>query len=306
MYKPLIALITTVLFATTSYLGQEDPLRRLYQEWKQKYQTRYTSQFEDEYRFEIFKQNYNYYQEVNSRQSSYTLGINQFATLTDEEFEQIYLGRADSSPIEIDESIDSINLPESVDWSSKMNPVKNQGTCGSGWSFSAVGAFEAFFIFVKGTHFQYSEQNLVDCDTNSHGCDGGYPAKAIDYLNKNGAFLESEYPYVASKEKCRKTQGSTKANSRKTWTTATQAYEAIAQYPISVSVQSSNWKGYTGGIFSNCINTSTNHAAVAVGYDSKKNWLIRNSWGSDWGVNGHIWLAIGNTCGVLSRLDQVI
>ncbi|CAD8172637.1 unnamed protein product [Paramecium octaurelia] len=91
MNKPLIALLTTVLHATTSYLGQEDPLRTLYQEWKQKYETRYTSQFEDEYRFEIFKQNYNYYQEVNSRQSNYTLGINQFATLTDEEFESIYL-----------------------------------------------------------------------------------------------------------------------------------------------------------------------------------------------------------------------
>ncbi|CAD8077378.1 unnamed protein product [Paramecium primaurelia] len=306
MNKALIALLTTVLLATTNYLTQEDPLRTLYSEWKQQYQTRFASQFEDEYRFEIFKQNYNYYQQVNSKQSSYTLGLNQFATLTDEEFESIYLGGLDDTHVVVDESITSYNYPETADWSAKMNPIKNQGACGSCWSFSAVGAFEAYFIVNKGSYNVYAEQQLVDCDTYSYGCDGGFAGNAIDYLNKNGALLESQYPYTATTNKCQKATGTQKANGRKTWSTATQAYEAIAKYPISVSVHASNWKGYTGGIFNDCINTSTNHAVVAVGYDANGNWLIRNSWGTGWGLKGHIWLQSGNTCGVLRRLDQVI
>ncbi|CAK81048.1 unnamed protein product (macronuclear) [Paramecium tetraurelia] len=306
MNKALIALFTTVLLATTSYLSQEDPMRTLYSEWKQQYQARFASQFEDEYRFEIFKQNYNYYQEENSRQSSYKLGLNQFATLTDEEFESIYLGGLDDSHVQIDETIKSYNYPESIDWSTKLNPIKNQGQCGSCWSFSAVGAFEAYFIFTNGSNFSYSEQHLVDCDKYSYGCNGGFAGNAIDYLNRNGAILEKNYPYAMKDQDCQKATGDTKAKGRKTWTTAEQAYEAIAQYPISVSVHASNWKGYTEGVFNNCINTSTNHAVVAVGYDKKGNWLIRNSWGTGWGLQGHIWLESGNTCGVLRRLDQVI
>ncbi|CAD8085965.1 unnamed protein product [Paramecium sonneborni] len=306
MNKTLIAVLTTVLLTATTYMSQEDPLRTMYQEWKQQYQTRFANQFEDEYRFEIFKQNYNYYQEVNSRQSSYTLGLNQFATLTDEEFEQTYLGGLDDSHVEIDETITSFNYPEKADWSDKLNPIKNQGSCGSCWSFSAVGAFEAYFIINHGKKQVFAEQQLVDCDKYSYGCDGGFAGNAIDYLNKNGAVLETDYPYAAVDQNCKIPSGLVKAGGRKTWTTATQAYEAIAKYPISVSVHASNWKGYTKGVFTDCINTSTNHAVVAVGYDVEGNWLIRNSWGVGWGLQGHIWLKSGNTCGVLRRLDQVI
>lgn len=144
----------------------------------------------------------------------------------------------------------------------------------------------------------------MDCDTTSFGCDGGYANYAIDYLNKNGAVLETSYPYTAADGTCKQSKGTYKGTGRKSYTTADSVYDAISRYPVSVSVHASNWKLYESGIFSNCINTSTNHAVVAVGYDEAGNWKIRNSWGADWGVEGgHIWLAKGNTCGVLRRID---
>jgi len=71
-------------------------------------------------------------------------------TTTDEEFESLYLGGLDNSHVEVDERITSDNYPATADWSASLNPIKNQGSCGSCWSFSAVGAFEAYLIVQKG------------------------------------------------------------------------------------------------------------------------------------------------------------
>lgn len=82
---------------------------------------------------------------------------------------------------------------------------------------------------------------------------------------------------------------------------------ALVFSPVSVSVDASNWNDYTGGVFTDCDNTTMdelNHAVIAVGYDAKGNWIIRNSWSAYWGENGYMKLASGNTCGVL--LDNLV
>lgn len=78
--------------------------------------------------------------------------------------------------------------------------------------------------------------------------------------------------------------------------------DAVARLPVSVLVDASLWGNYASGVFNDCVNTQENelnHAVVAIGYDEEGNWLIRNSWGTEWGMEGHMKLAPGNTCGIL-------
>jgi len=76
---------------------------------------------------------------------------------------------------------------------------------------------------------------------------------------------------------------------------------ALNAKPIGVYVDASKWGSYGGGIFTGCSpSVSLNHAVIAVGYDTSSNWKIRNSWGAGWGEAGHIRLAAGNPCGILS------
>jgi len=78
----------------------------------------------------------------------------------------------------------------------------------------------------------------------------------------------------------------------------TSVQNAVANQPISVSVDATNWQQYTGGIWNNC-STSLNHGVLVVGYDTDGNWIVKNSWGSThWGEQGYIRLTSGNTCGI--------
>ena len=71
---------------------------------------------------------------------------------------------------------------------------------------------------------------------------------------------------------------------------------ALASRPIGVSVDANNWSPYKSGIFSNC-KKDLDHNVLLVGVTDSY-WKIKNSWGSDWGENGFIRLAPGNTCGI--------
>ena len=68
--------------------------------------------------------------------------------------------------------------------------------------------------------------------------------------------------------------------------------------PVSVCLDASNWASYKSGVFSNCGSTTLNHAVLAVGYEKDGTWIVKNSWGVNWGDQGYIKLAPGNTCGV--------
>merc|ERR1719182_907886 len=88
---------------------------------------------------------------------------------------------------------------DAVDWVEKgaVNPIKNQGQCGSCWAFSTVGTLESAYQISAGKLFSFAEQQLVDCDRSDSGCSGGWPYMAMTYASRNGACLESSYPYTA-------------------------------------------------------------------------------------------------------------
>lgn len=206
------------------------------------------------------------------------------------------------------------NAADQVDWrtANKLNTVKNQGQCGSCWAFSTTGTLEAAVAIATGKLKSFSEQQLVDCCGSKgyecEGCNGAWPEWALNYINKEGIVLETEYPYTARGGVCKSVPTAQKyLNSAKPWTMIAEAdlKEWISHEPVSVCVDASNWSLYKSGVFSNCGSTNLNHAVVAIGYNvavADKYLLIRNSWGTAWGENGHIRLKEGNnTCGVGSH-----
>merc|ERR1712100_386728 len=159
-------------------------------------------------RFRVFKDNLDFINDHNENKAEelgYTVGINQFADMTNAEFKRTMTGlnapqKKDQSNVEI--------LPEAtatdVDWVAKgaVTPVKNQGQCGSCWAFSTTGSTEGANFLKTGKLESLSEQQLVDCSASegNNGCNGGLMDYGFEYIIKTGGLcLESDYSYTAKK-----------------------------------------------------------------------------------------------------------
>jgi len=300
---------------------QEKFMRDIYNQWKYQYKIN-VGAAEDDYRFMVFSSNYAKIFEHNRLLGrGYSLGLNAFSHLTQEEFSATHLGYklpvGKSAYRRNITELSSDNLKGHADWRSKMNPVKDQGQCGSCWAFSAVGAFEGLNSVKFGNLQSFSEQELVDCSGSygNEGCNGGLMDNAFKYIkNVGGLALEKDYKYTAADGTCKKNlhrQGKltgftdVKANSAKA------LMAALEQQPVSVAIEADTtvFQSYTGGIISgSACGTNLDHGVVAVGYNSnstngqKPYYIVRNSWGASWGEEGHVRLAItgedAGTCGI--------
>ena len=210
------------------------------------------------------------------------MGINQFTAMTEEEFVQTYLDPKPEFTGKVDDAMAPINAD--IDWTTKgvVTPVKNQGQCGSCWAFSATGVMESA-AKLKGQTVSLSEQQLVDCSGSygNHGCNGGWPSSALNYVKDHGLASEAEYPYKAITAACSKTGGSFKITSQSSASGCTGIQNALQGKPVSVTVDATNWSKYASGVFNNC-GASINHAVLGVGVVGG-NWKIKNSWGTGWG-----------------------
>lgn len=195
------------------------------------------------------------------------------------------------------------NIPKEWDWRSLgvVSPVKNQGKCGSCWTFSTVGALESHFLLKYGQFRNLSEQQLVDCagDYDNHGCKGGLPSHAFEYIKDNGGIsLETNYPYLAQDGTCKITKESAlsvgvKGGSVNISLSEDDLKQALYQHgPVSVAFRViDGFRDYSSGVYSanDCKNgpDDVNHAVLAVGYGTDENgvdyWIIKNSWGAAWG-----------------------
>ena len=141
------------------------------------------------------------------------------------------------------EPLSDLELPVSIDWRSKkaVNPVKNQGHCGSCWAFSAVAPIEGRNAVKTGKLHSLSEQQLVDCSKaeGNNGCNGGGMDNAFKYAEKHAMNLESEYPYKAHEEKCKAKGGHVRVASFKNVARNNpgQLKAAVANGPVSVGIQ---------------------------------------------------------------------
>jgi len=160
--------------------------------WKVQYGKFYNSNDYEEYRMAVFYRNYEMIKSHNARKGeTYSMASNQFMDLTSEEFVATYLTlNEENKPTDVQEMIvdEDFTAPNAIDWSSKVTSVKNQGSCGSCWAFSATATLESHALITgKGNH-NFSEQQLVDCSRSygNQGCNGGWPSSAINYIKDHG------------------------------------------------------------------------------------------------------------------------
>jgi hypothetical protein len=236
--------------------------------------------------------------------NTWFMAINHFSDMLPNEIANMMGGgiEGESRP-HLDEIIDYeepiVRAGTPVDWRSKMNAVRNQGSCGSCWSFAATAAFEGRYAIKKGTKVELSEQQMVDCATACNGCGGGWSSRALQYVQgAGGQMSRASYPYVGYQSSCK--FSSTKVAAKISSVSGiSDPKTAVASGPVAVYLQATSaFQSYGGGIF-NGVCGQYNHAVTVVGWGasgSSEYWIIRNSWGTGWGESGHIRVAIGGNC----------
>ncbi|EAT45919.1 AAEL002833-PA [Aedes aegypti] len=306
------------------------------EEWnafKLQHRKNYDSETEERIRLKIYVQNKHKIAKHNQRfdlgQEKYRLRVNKYADLLHEEFVQTVNGfnRTDSKKslkgVRIEEPVTfiepaNVEVPTTVDWRKKgaVTPVKDQGHCGSCWSFSATGALEGQHFRKTGKLVSLSEQNLVDCSGKygNNGCNGGMMDYAFQYIKDNGGIdTEKSYPYEAIDDTCHfnpKAVGATD----KGYVDIPQGDEealkkALATVgPVSIAIDASHesFQFYSEGVYyePQCDSENLDHGVLAVGYGTSEEgedyWLVKNSWGTTWGDQGYVKMARNrdNHCGV--------
>ncbi|CAD8092981.1 unnamed protein product [Paramecium sonneborni] len=309
MLRQILTIATISLLLIGNNYQTSSQSQTEFEIWQQKHHKMYFGE-EKIYRETVFQANKKMIENHNNdEQRSYDMGENQFMALTQDEFISLYLNQLDApklEQIEQREQIFNIDEPlKQIDWSS-FSTIKEQGICGAGWAFSVSNSIEAWYGIRGGRNITASAQQLVDCDSYSKGCYGGYNYNAMHYAQQIGLMSSYYYPYVGQQQGCRYNRGEFRINNYQFVGNQQQTLQHYLQnYPVSVGVDASNWQFYKNGTFYDCGQT-VNHYALAVGFDFGYNWIVQNSWGYGWGENGSIKLSPGNTCGILSQAYQIV
>jgi len=291
-------------------------LKQLFGEWKAEHGKVYQSAEEHDYRLRVFAGHAKFVAECDSVARGFTVALNKFSDLTGQEFKAMFNGMNITKTYSLVGQTE-VNAPSSVDWRTKgaVTPVKNQQQCGSCWAFSTTGSVEGAY-FLKTTQLNsLSEQNLVDCSTKqgNMGCQGGLMDQGFQYIiTNNGIDSEASYPYTATGPNACQFNPANVAARITGFTDVNSGDEgalmnAVGMAPVSVAIDASqeSFQLYQSGIYNEpaCSSTQLDHGVLAVGYDAQNGtpyWIVKNSWGANWGQAGYIWMSKdkNNQCGI--------
>ncbi|KAK8749850.1 hypothetical protein OTU49_015597 [Cherax quadricarinatus] len=331
--RVLAASVLVAILASASAVSFFSVVLEEWEAFKLEHGKKYETDVEESFRMKIYTENKHAIAAHNklyaTGQKSYKLGMNKYGDMLPHEFVstmngfqwnhtgnyrsgRLYTG---ATFIEPD---DDVILPQSVDWRDKgaVTPVKDQGQCGSCWSFSATGSLEGQHFRQTGKLVSLSEQNLIDCSTKygNNGCNGGLMDYAFQYIKENGGIdTEGAYPYEAEDDKCR-------YNPRKSGAEDTgfvdiregsegalkKAVATVGPVSVAIDASHSSFQFYSHGVYDEpeCNSEQLDHGVLAVGYgtteDGTDYWLVKNSWGTTWGDEGYIKMSRNkhNQCGI--------
>ena len=353
MFTSSLLVTCFVVAVTLPFAQSQENLYQLFITWSHNFKIRFSN--EEEHRFNLFAKwidNHRFIESFNKEQNrSFVLGHNQFSAMDSADFRK-YLNPVWNTKEQVDGYINRIDSvaktsflrgatvsisPSEVDWVAKggVTHVKDQGQCGSCWSFSTTGALEGAYFVKNNVLFSFSEQQLVDCDNlknggRDHGCNGGLMDNAFQWIDKNGGLCsEGSYPYVSgttlSAGACEKTcpliDGSkilsfvdVKPNSDQ------DMMAALVKQPVSVAIEADQreFQLYKSGVFTASCGTNLDHGVLVVGYGTDKDtgldyYKVKNSWSETWGAGGYIYLGRGSNynngagqCGVLMEASYPV
>jgi C1A family cysteine protease len=310
--------------ALAAPLFKEDEYQLLFSKWMTQHNKKYETK-DFFHRYNVFKHNMDFVFAHNQKNSTYTLAMNPFGDMTSKEFVATHNGYKPrersfiKSKLAPAPKLSHAKNPTSVDWRTHnaVTPIKNQGQCGSCWSFSSTGSVEgAVALATKTKAVGLSEQQLMDCSQaeGNDGCNGGLMDDAFQYIIMNkahgGLCTEKEYPYESVQGKCRaysicagnKGVGAISGFTDVTPSTPTDMplENAVTIGPVSIAIEADqmSFQFYSNGVYDSAdCGTNLDHGVLIVGYgslDGANYWIVKNSWGASWGDAGYIMICKDN------------
>ena len=291
--------IYVILFTQLFVVASGNNNWKKFQQFVEDHKKRYNTIEEFITRFNVFEDNVKYIEKVNQGGFNYTLGINKFADMKTGEFftKGLEFPKRKCDPYKVTES----SVPLSLDWRehNAVTSVKDQGQCGSCWSFSTTGAVEGAWAINKGKLESLSEQQLIDCSKSygNHGCNGGLMDSAFNYIIDSGICSEEDYPYTATSDnECESCKSVVSLSECKDVSANNEEdlLQAVAMNPVSVAIEADTrvFQMYKSGVITgDSCGTNLDHGVLVVGYgeeDGVLYWLVKNSWSSSWGMDGYV------------------
>ncbi|XP_025206075.1 cathepsin O-like [Melanaphis sacchari] len=324
----IVSCVVLILFFIMSF-KQFNTDQDKFEKFIKKYNKSYENGTEHSERFKQFKESLKTIQLLRQSCNGCTnYGITEFSDLSPDEFTKTYLNSItlrtpQTETFSMARSKRSITTTalSNIDWRDKgvVTPVRNQKNCGACWAISVIELIESVYAIKTGSLQTFSVQEMLDCSGGiNQGCTGGSTVFLLLWLVENNisVFKEENYPTVYKDQMCTLDKTIDKGVKVKSFLTLNLMdredllLSYLSKSPVSVALNALPWQFYVGGVLSQCDNsmTSLNHAAEIVGYKLGENpyYILKNSWGTNFGNDGYIYVAIGNNeCGIGWEVDVV-